>query len=59
MTNAEREAMKLPEEQRDVFWQGYIACVKEFESTMCMQRTNTDCPYLAAKVAERMKALKK
>ena len=59
MTNAEKQALELPKEQRDAFWQGYIACVHEFETEMCMEATNTDCPYLKRKVYEQMKQMEK
>ena len=52
---AEDKAMELPPEQRDAFWKGYMVCVMEFETELCLEKTNGDCPYLAAKVAERMK----
>ena len=52
---AEDKAMQLPPEQRDAFWQGYMACVMEFETELCMEATNTQCPYLKAKVREQMK----
>lgn len=52
---AEDKAMQYPPEQRGIFWDGYMACVKEFETELCLEKTNGDCPYLAAKVAERMK----
>ena len=56
---AEDKAMELPPEQRDVFWQGYMACVQEFETELCMQRDNTDCPYLKAKVRYQMQQIGK
>ena len=59
MTNAEKKALALPSDQRDAFWQGYIACVHEFEMEMCMEAKDTSCPYLKRKVYEQMKQMEK
>ena len=52
---ADKEASKWPEDKREAFWDGYICGIKTFEEDMCLQRTNADCPYVAPKVAEKMK----
>lgn len=56
---AEDKAMELPPEQRDAFWKGYMACVKEFETELCLEKTNGDCPYLKAKVRYQMQQIGK
>ena len=56
---AEEKAMEYPQEQRDAFWAGYMACVREFETDMCMEATNTDCPYLKRKVQAQIKQMER
>ena len=57
MIDERKQAMKWPQEQRDAFWDGFVTGIQVFERDYCLQVANSECPYLEAKVANRIEVI--